>query len=128
MGLLSMFFKKPTTSLSFRQSPHFYGFKKYKVSFSGYQEAEAGLKKLKSYDKSLKLQGRIIKMDLISCSNGSDALALYVDELRIGTIFFGEGRSADLRSAFLHDKISEAHVLIETFEDAYAVSLLVRLE
>lgn len=120
MGLLSkLFSKKEPKSIEFIQSKNFRGFNKYKISNYDYPEAQENIKKLQNFNPNLDFKGMTIRLEFITCSNGTDALAVFVENMRVGTIFFGDGNWAALRTAFLENTISAVYVKANGTNDFY---------
>lgn len=122
MGILD--FLLPTKSYSFIQAESFKGFKRYKIANHDYPEAQTNLFNLRTKYNGKSFKGAMIKLELIRCVTDIDALAIYVDSLRIGTIFFGEGNYKELHKAFKNKKLSAAYVKVDD-DIAY---LLVKME
>ncbi len=133
MGFLKNLFKKtdepqPGPVMEFIQSEHFRGFMKFHISNYGYDEAQNDLRVLQSVDSQFKLTGQTIRLEFLTCSTKTDALAIFVDDLRIGTIFFSDGNYEQLRKSFISKKISAAHVKIQADGSSFDTDLLVKLE
>ena len=113
MGLLDLIFQKKTPfnqSMEFIQARNFRGFKRYKISNYDYPEAQENIKKIRAVNPKMDFNGCMIRLDLITCSTNTDALAVFLADLRIGTIFFGENNFKELKNAFYNNKISAACV------------------
>lgn len=111
--------------MEFIQAKHFKGFKKIKITNYQFPEAEANLKKLKSVFPKMDFVGCIIRLERVKCSDGMDAVAVFVSDLRIGTIFFNNGNYSEFKQAFDSGKISAACVRVTALDDYY---LLAKLE
>lgn len=110
MGLFSgIFGKKSNKSLSFPQADNFRGFKKVKITSYQFEEAERNL----NFLKEIELKKNVITLSLIRCSNNTEAIEVFVDDLIIGTIFFGSGNYQELLSAFKTNQIEAVYVKIE---------------
>lgn len=113
MGLLDLIFQKKTPvnqSMEFIQARNFRGFKRYKISNYDYPEAQENIQKIRAINPKMDFNGCMIRLDYITCSTNTDALAIFLADLRIGTIFFGHGNYQEVKDAFFDSKISAACV------------------
>ena len=128
MGILQKLFNKftpKTQVIEFVQARNFRGFKRYKISNYDYDEAQANIQKIKAINPKMDFNGCKIRLEHVTCSTSTDALAVFVADLRIGTIFFGDGNYAELKDAFYNSKLSAACVRTEDSENYY---LFVKIE
>lgn len=120
MGLLlKLFSKKEPKSVEFIQSKNFRGFNKYKIANYDYPEAQENIKKMLIFNPNLDFKGMTIRLEFFICSTGTDALAVFVDNMRVGTIFFENGNWAALKTAFIENKISAVYVKANSTNDFY---------
>ena len=127
MGLLSKLFSKSelmTKSIELMQSKQFKGFKRYKITNFGYDEAEENIKKIKAINPKMDFTGTVIRLDYIICETRTEALAVYLADLRIGTIFFND-TYLELLKAYKENRITAAHIKTDELGDFY---LLVKME
>ncbi len=113
MEIIKSLFSKKTPDykiMDFVQARHFKGFKRYKISNYDYAEAQDNLKKIVSINPKMDFNGCNIRLESIICSTKTEALAVYLADLRIGTIFFGDNNFTELKKAFHDGKISAACV------------------
>lgn len=121
MGLFQRIFGKPQSdSMTFTQGKTFRGFKKIGIVSHGNKEAEAGLKKLCGAN----LEGKTIKIERTDYG-----YAIYVDNIRIGSVFPDTSAAASVAlEALEYGNISEAFIKIDKLANNTIVgSLFVKI-
>ena len=108
-NILSMF-KPVAYSIEFQQSCNFRGFKRYKIANYGFEEAQENINTIRSQNPKLDFKDSIIRIELSTAVTGVEYLGIFADGLRIGSIFFDNGKYSDLLKAFKQGKISAACV------------------
>ncbi len=127
MGILEKLFKKPapkTQIMEFMQSKNFRGFRKAVITNYQFAEAQANIMQLKANYPKMDFTGCIIRLESITCSDGAPAVAVFIDGLRVGTVFFSNDNYTEFRQAFYAGKISAAHIGVTQLDNFYLYAKL----
>lgn len=98
----------------FTQSKRFNGYKRFRVSYYGYEPAEEGLKQFHRLGSILDNAEILLNP---ADYGGSRMIEVYVNGFRIGTVFFGndDNDAADfIENKLLHGLVTDAHIRFET--------------